>query len=69
MMLEERIEQGIASAIGDAAVILLNPKVISADGEWQTYFLANWIPGARPYRSFADFVTDEIDGVCEWRNR
>jgi hypothetical protein len=57
------------SAIGDAAVVLLNPKVVSADGEWQTYFFANWIPGARPYRSFADFVSDEIDGVCEWRNR
>ena len=57
------------SAEGDSAVVLLNPKVISSDGEWQAYFFANWIPGARPFRSFREFMENELDGLCEWRNQ
>jgi hypothetical protein len=34
------------SAVGDAAVYLLNPQVISKDGEWEAWFFANWLPGA-----------------------
>jgi cell wall assembly regulator SMI1 len=56
------------SAVGDAAVVLLNPAVTAADGEWETYFFANWIPGARPYRSFREFIEDEFNRLCEWRN-
>jgi hypothetical protein len=57
------------SEVGDSAVILLNPDVIAPDGEWQTYFLANWIPGARSYDSFREFMVDELNSRCEWRNR
>lgn len=57
------------SAVGDAAVVLLNPGVVAADGEWQTYFFANWVPGAREYRSFQEFMESEIDNLCEWRDR
>ena len=32
------------SAVGDGAVVLLNPSLVNADGEWATYFFANWIP-------------------------
>ncbi|MBZ5619478.1 MAG: HEAT repeat domain-containing protein [Acidobacteriia bacterium] len=56
------------SAAGDSAVVLLNPAVISTDGEWETYFFANWIPGARPYRSFREFMEGEFNRLCEWRN-
>ncbi|HLK69444.1 MAG TPA: HEAT repeat domain-containing protein [Bryobacteraceae bacterium] len=55
------------SAVGDAAVVLLNPAVVDAEGEWQTYFFANWIPGARPYPSFRAFMQSELDGMCEWK--
>ncbi len=57
------------SEAGDSAVILLNPDVIAPDGEWQTYFFANWIPGAKAYGSFREFMEDELNSRCEWRNR
>ncbi len=57
------------SDAGDSAVILLNPDVTAPDGEWQTYFFANWIPGARTYSSFREFMEDELNSRCEWRNR
>jgi hypothetical protein len=44
---------------GDSAVVLLNPKVITPEGEWEAWFFANWLPGAVRYRSFADWLTDE----------
>ena len=44
---------------GDSAVVLLNPKVVTAEGEWETWFFANWLPGARRYRTFADWLADE----------
>jgi HEAT repeat protein len=57
------------SDVGDSAVVLLNPKTVSSDGEWQTYFFANWMAGARPYGSFREFMEEELNGRCEWRNR
>lgn len=56
------------SATGDAAVVLLNPNIVSADGEWAAYFFADWIPGAWEYASFRDWLRDERDSLCEWRN-
>ena len=44
---------------GESEVVLLNPKVISPDGEWETWFFANWLPGATRYRSFADWLAAE----------
>ena len=38
--------------VGDAAVYLLNPEVVTPDGEWEAWFFANWLPGANGYRSF-----------------
>lgn len=37
----------------DGAVILLNPKVVF-DKEWEAWFFANYIPGAKRYRSFIE---------------
>ena len=56
------------SDVGDSAVVLLNPDAVSPDGEWQTYFFASWIPGARGYRSFREFMEEELNGRCEWRH-
>lgn len=44
------------SEIGDAAVYLLNPQVITQDGEWEAWFLANWLPGVRRFRSFGEMM-------------
>ena len=49
------------SEIGDDAVILLNPMVVWPDGEWETWFFANWLAGATRYRSFADWMRQERD--------
>lgn len=37
---------------------LLNPQVVTADGEWEAWFMAHWLPGAIRYRSFADMLQD-----------
>ena len=49
------------SEIGDDAVLLLNPMVVWPDGEWEAWFFANWLPGATRYRSFADWMCQELD--------
>ena len=55
---------------GDSAIYLLNPRIVTADGEWEAWFFANWHPGAVRYRSFAElmrahylnFLADVSDG-------
>ena len=44
---------------GDAAIYLLNPKIINADGEWEAWFFANWLPGANRYPSFYEMMQEE----------
>ena len=44
---------------GDSAIYLLNPEVVTADGEWEAWFFANWLPGASRYRSFAELMEAE----------
>lgn len=43
----------------DSAVVLLNPEVVTPEGEWEAWFFANWLPGAIRYRSFVDWFTAE----------
>jgi hypothetical protein len=33
--------------------------VVFADGEWEAWFFANWLPGASRYRSFAEMMEAE----------
>lgn len=47
------------SEVGDSAVVLLNPKVVTPEGEWEAWFFANWLAGAVRYRSFAEWLTAE----------
>jgi len=47
------------SDIGDSAIFLLNPKVVTPDGEWEAWFFGNWLPGANRYRSFAALMEAE----------
>lgn len=44
---------------GDAAIYLLNPQVVTPEGEWEAWFLANWLPGAQRYRSFWELMQGE----------
>jgi len=53
------------SEVGDSAVLLLNPMVVWPDGEWETWFFANWLPGATRYRSFADWMRKELAGFLD----
>lgn len=43
----------------DSAIYLLNPRVVTAEGEWEAWFLATWLPGAARYRSFWDMMQAE----------
>ncbi|MFD4863366.1 SMI1/KNR4 family protein [Streptomyces atratus] len=46
-------------------VYLLNPCVVTADGEWEAWYLAHWLPGVVRYRSFWDLMNDEYNGFRE----
>lgn len=48
---------------GDSAVVLLNPEVINGDGEWETWFFANWNPGATRHASFRAYVESELNRI------
>jgi proline dehydrogenase len=39
--------------------------VVWPDGEWETWFFANWLPGATRYRSFADWMQHELAGLVD----
>ncbi|MGW5178534.1 SMI1/KNR4 family protein [Streptomyces sp. NPDC004082] len=40
-------------------VYLLNPCVVTEDGEWEAWYMAHWMPGVVRYRSFWDLMNDE----------
>ncbi len=42
----------------DDGVMLLNPLVVTPDGEWEAWFFANWIPGTNRYVSFAHMMVE-----------
>lgn len=47
------------------AVYLLNPAVKFPNGEWEAWFWAHWLPGARRYRSFWDMMQEERQSFIE----
>ncbi|WP_182905882.1 SMI1/KNR4 family protein [Microbispora sp. H13382] len=44
----------------DDGAALLNPHVSTVEGEWEAWYLAPWLPGARRYRSFWDLAMDQL---------
>ena len=44
----------------EGQTLMLNPHVITPDGEWEVWDFATWYPGALRYRSFWDFMTHQI---------
>lgn len=55
------------SEVNDAAIYLLNPDVITEDGEWEAWFLADWLPGADRYPSFRELMQAEYLNSQEMR--
>ncbi len=55
------------SGWGDSAICLLNPQVVTPEGEWEAWFFANWLPGANRYRSFWELMQGEYAGFLELR--
>ena len=55
------------SDVGDSAILLLNPKLVSSDGEWEAWLFANWAPGAHRYRSFRELMQGEHDSFTQLR--
>ena len=53
---------------GDSAVVLLNPEVVDAEGEWEAWFFANWLPGAERYSSFRAYVESELHSIKHLRS-
>ena len=53
------------SDIGDSAIYLLNPKVVTPNGEWEAWLFANWLPGASRHRSFAELMQAEYQSFHE----
>jgi SMI1 / KNR4 family (SUKH-1) len=52
---------------GEAAIYLLNPHVVTEEGEWEAWFLGDWLPGADRYRSFQDMMQAEYESFLELR--
>lgn len=52
---------------GDSAVVLLNPEVVSGEGEWETWLFPNWKPGATRYTSFREYVQSEVESLKRLR--
>ena len=52
------------SDYGDG-IYLLNPQIVTAEGEWEAWFFADWIPGADRYRSFWDLMQAGHQGFLD----
>lgn len=51
----------------EAAIYLLIPQVVTETGEWEAWFLGDWLPGADRYRSFQDMMQAEYESFLELR--
>jgi hypothetical protein len=54
---------------GDSAIYLLNPQVITPEGEWEAWFFGDWLPGADRYQSFLEMMQAEYENFLELRER
>jgi len=60
------LQVSAAERVG-SAVYLLNPGVVGADGEWEAFYFAHWVPGADRYPSFWVMMQREQE-VLQARN-
>ena len=55
------------SEVGDSVILLLNPRVVFPDGEWEAWDLGNWYPGVYRYRSFWELMQAKYREFLELR--
>ncbi len=55
------------SDLGDSAIYLLNPQIVTREGEWEAWFLASWRAGADRYRSFVEMMQAEYESYLQLR--
>ena len=55
------------SDVGESAIYLLNPQVVTDDGEWEAWFFGDWLPGADRYPSFRAMMQAEYENFLELR--
>ena len=55
------------SDVGESAIYLLNPEVVTEDGEWEAWFFGDWLPGADRYPSFRAMMQAEYENFLELR--
>jgi hypothetical protein len=51
----------------DGAIYLLNPQVVTPEGEWEAWYLASWLPGATRYCSFWEMMQAEYESFLDSR--
>ncbi len=55
------------SEMAEVSVLLLNPEVVTPEGEWEAWYYASWRPGVSRYHSFAELMTEELEIFRESR--
>jgi hypothetical protein len=53
------------SDIDDGKIFLLNPQIITSEGEWEAWYFSNWLPGAMRYRSFWELMQAEYQSFSK----
>lgn len=51
------------STVGDGAIMLLNPAVQTAHGEWEAWLFADWYPGVVRYESFWSMLRQQLTSL------
>lgn len=52
----------------ESGLFLLNPQVQTAEGEWEAWMVAPWLPGAERYRSFLEMIQEEYRRLPSWES-
>ncbi|MFZ4639605.1 MAG: SMI1/KNR4 family protein [Nodosilinea sp.] len=55
------------SDVGLDSIYLLNPQVVTAEGEWESWFLADYLAGADRYPSFQAMMEAEYQNFLDWQ--
>ena len=49
----------------ESAVYLLNPQIVTPEGEWEAWYFGNALPGADRYRSFLEMMIAEKERTLD----
>lgn len=65
---EEYLKAALEIGYRDDGHFLLNPKIVTSDGEWEAWYMASWIPGATRYPSFQAMMEGEYEMIFKLRD-